>query len=499
MMSRLSVWIVIVMVLGTLPFDAFSRATECPGLHADLNRVDFSHAECRQIDLSDYVMSQPAVWLQFSFSELPVNSTIDSPLGLFISGNLNLDAYLNNQYIGSKGRPSPAAAEASVGPFDWVGFLDGRFLNEINNTLTLFVSSHANMIPGESHFNRFYVGEYDSTTRAYKNHYAVSLVPLGAMLIVLAYVLRHRQLQAASPLSTLPLILLVIAIVQLLLEVSRGFYSYPYPLHLPRLFSIAACALLFGQCMLWYALTGFSKRLKGLLVAACALSALLAQYVTPDYDDKAIVAIQLPAFAGFVLLGMVLTRKYRGFFWFRVTFIAMYLCTLILTLASPADFLDTYFYYVSVISLVLLTNLESDARQPSHAKPTERQPESDKTEHQQVPTAALKEQDTIKIKSAGTVHLIPIRSVMFCKGAGDYVELVCKEKTLLYSGTLAQLQKSLPHGFLKVHRSFLVNTHYIQGIKRNPSGNGELQLTNDERVPVSRALFADIKMAVLAL
>ena len=104
---------------------------------------------------------------------------------------------------------------------------------------------------------------------------------------------------------------------------------------------------------------------------------------------------------------------------------------------------------------------------------------------------------TVKVKSAGKVTMLPISRILYCKGAGDYVELISEDTTMLHSGSLAQLQKQLPSGFLKVHRSYLVNAQFIVGITRLPSGNGELLLSNQAKVPVSRALFAETKTAVL--
>ena len=40
-----------------------SQNIECPAIQEDISNVEFSLSTCREINLSDYVMSGPAVWL----------------------------------------------------------------------------------------------------------------------------------------------------------------------------------------------------------------------------------------------------------------------------------------------------------------------------------------------------------------------------------------------------------------------------------------------------
>jgi DNA-binding LytR/AlgR family response regulator len=90
---------------------------------------------------------------------------------------------------------------------------------------------------------------------------------------------------------------------------------------------------------------------------------------------------------------------------------------------------------------------------------------------------------------------------LYCKGAGDYVEVVKTNETILHSGSLNALLNSLPESFIKVHRSYVVNAKYIAQLTRLPSGTGEITLShmlkqNVEKIPVSRRLLPALKTSL---
>jgi DNA-binding LytR/AlgR family response regulator len=114
----------------------------------------------------------------------------------------------------------------------------------------------------------------------------------------------------------------------------------------------------------------------------------------------------------------------------------------------------------------------------------------------------LKEQEdanhSIAIKEAGKMTMLKIHNILFCKGAGDYVEVYLNDTNVLHSGSLNSIASELPSYFIKVHRSYLVNAKHIVLMRRLPAGTGEIELSNGLVVPVSRRLLPKLKETLAA-
>jgi hypothetical protein len=77
--------------------------------------------------------------------------------------------------------------------------------------------------------------------------------------------------------------------------------------------------------------------------------------------------------------------------------------------------------------------------------------------------------------------------IMFLRGADDYVEVTTVTSTHLLRATMAQLSARLGGAFLRVHRSWVVNSRHI--VRVEPAGNGRmlLQMDNGALITTSRA------------
>lgn len=77
--------------------------------------------------------------------------------------------------------------------------------------------------------------------------------------------------------------------------------------------------------------------------------------------------------------------------------------------------------------------------------------------------------------------------ILFLRGADDYVEATTLTGTHLLRASLTQLGERLGPAFLRVHRSWLVNSHHIACAE--PAGDGRmlLQMDNGMLITTSRA------------
>lgn len=81
-----------------------------------------------------------------------------------------------------------------------------------------------------------------------------------------------------------------------------------------------------------------------------------------------------------------------------------------------------------------------------------------------------------------------------------YIESLQKS-TWFYSGqeqfktaiTLKELQTKLPSNFLRIHRSFIINIHFIKRIKRDLTSNFVVILKDGKELPVSQSYLNNLR------
>lgn len=95
---------------------------------------------------------------------------------------------------------------------------------------------------------------------------------------------------------------------------------------------------------------------------------------------------------------------------------------------------------------------------------------------------------TLAVRSIGEVAFVKVSDIIWIKGAANYVELHCGNKTYLHRESMANLQKSLdPAQFVRVHRSALVNTSKVASLTSELGRYSLLHLSNGDEVRIGQA------------
>ena len=97
----------------------------------------------------------------------------------------------------------------------------------------------------------------------------------------------------------------------------------------------------------------------------------------------------------------------------------------------------------------------------------------------------------LSIKTGYKVSLVRIAEIVYIESVGEYVRLhLLDGSTVMTLFRLKNMEAALPEGtFMRVHRSFIVNLHYITG-----HGRGRVYIGEDEYLPVGenyRAAFQE--------
>lgn len=94
----------------------------------------------------------------------------------------------------------------------------------------------------------------------------------------------------------------------------------------------------------------------------------------------------------------------------------------------------------------------------------------------------------IVFKSRGRILFLPVSDLRWIGAEGNYVRLCTASETHLLRETMAHLQDRLdPRGFLRVHRSFIVNLKYVKEVRREANGDSVVILDNGQKVAMGRS------------
>jgi len=99
--------------------------------------------------------------------------------------------------------------------------------------------------------------------------------------------------------------------------------------------------------------------------------------------------------------------------------------------------------------------------------------------HADAPPTPRPGEDRIEIRDGGTAVFLPPSEILWVEAAGNYIEFHTPTRTHLVRGTLAAWDARLSgRGFVRVHRSRLVNRARVAAIK--PTASGDVEITLDD-------------------
>ena len=100
---------------------------------------------------------------------------------------------------------------------------------------------------------------------------------------------------------------------------------------------------------------------------------------------------------------------------------------------------------------------------------------------------------TLFIRRGTAWEVVPLDEIVYCEVLGRKIYLHRRDGSVLdYYGKLADLERRLGGGFFRCHRSYLVNLDHVRGC-----GGGQVRLSGEEAVPVSRLREGELTQALL--
>lgn len=507
-MSSLSrLLLVVVLGLSCLPLGSaaaqsmqwidMDTVTACPAQRGDTTPPDFSAPGCRTTGLGSVDPQHRSLWLKARIDLPPALLTASTPPGLFVSGKFASTAWVNERRIGGNGIPGSDADSETPGRMDAVIAIPPNTLQPGGNDIVLLVSGHAALLHLDTPVHALGIGTYADPADPILRAYWPSLVTFGIFLLGILY-FGVASLRGSDRKGALLLCLIsLFAAGQLLAEVSRGLFPYRYPFHDLRLLLIVACSLGFGLCLAAHVIRRFRMPRPWRAWFVVVLVTLAAVALTSAYDQKALFAMLCPVF----LCALATATWWRK----RTPGAALYCVALLLfgalSFVFGGMFLDAVFFFLVAGLLLFLfaqqaatLAREQQSRIALASRARQLEAALDQAEARAQPQAQA---HTIRIIDTGRIELVSSDKISHCSGAGDYVELHFVDGgTRLHGGSLNTLETELPPAFLRVHRSHIVNTAFVESLEREPSGVGQLRMTTGASVPVSRRIMPTVRKTI---
>jgi two-component system LytT family response regulator len=93
----------------------------------------------------------------------------------------------------------------------------------------------------------------------------------------------------------------------------------------------------------------------------------------------------------------------------------------------------------------------------------------------------------IALKDQGRVRLIDVAEVLYIESEGNYVLFHLKQGTLMIRDTMTRIEQRLkPHGFVRIHRSVIVNRDAVSEFHPWYTGEYVLKLRTGKEFTVTR-------------
>lgn len=95
--------------------------------------------------------------------------------------------------------------------------------------------------------------------------------------------------------------------------------------------------------------------------------------------------------------------------------------------------------------------------------------------------------DRMIIKESGRLFFLPVKDISWVSGQGNYVSIHYGKSSYLMRETLNHLEERLdPDLFMRIHRSTIVNVHFLKELLSTPQGNYRVILQDGTELILSR-------------
>jgi two-component system, LytTR family, response regulator len=214
------------------------------------------------------------------------------------------------------------------------------------------------------------------------------------------------------------------------------------------------------------------------VVGECATALETIELVRATHPELLFLDIHMPGMDGFDVMAALSSRSETPAP--RVIFTTAYD-----QYAVRAFEVNAVDYLLKPFTPERLRTAVQRVREQSRERQQETNPENGASQGQGIYT------NRIVFKSRGRILFLPVTDIRWIGAEGNYVRLCTATETYLLRETMVRLESRLdPRGFLRVHRSFIVNLKYVKEVRREGSGESVVVLDSGHKVALGRSYRA---------
>lgn len=412
------------------------------------------------------------LWLR-SVVRRPTGS---DPAALYIVGVASSEAWLNNQALGTNGRPGVSAATEAPGRYEVAFPIPERMWRPADNVVVIHMSSFHGTVRLDGPVAGIVVAPWPWPSRTVL--VAIAFIAAGALFAAaFGFGVIHSLRRTSSSLTLA--IMAGVSGLQAILESLRALVPYAYPVHGLRMIGIWALTTVFAVLLVSYVATRFWPRARRWLVGL-GIVAVCATWLATGFDLKTVLALMIGLGLSTAVAAFAVYRRLPGA---RPTLV--YLSAFMaIGLIFPTWLIDlSYFLFAAGLILPILmaevVRLGRDDRGREVAL-----------------TQAAARPNCLTVASSRGVERVPLDDIVAIVGADDYVELrLADGRRLLHAARLDRLDAELPTTFLRVHRSVIANFAHVRGFERD-GGRGRLLMAEGSPLPISRNRLPAVRDAL---
>jgi two-component system, LytTR family, response regulator LytT len=112
------------------------------------------------------------------------------------------------------------------------------------------------------------------------------------------------------------------------------------------------------------------------------------------------------------------------------------------------------------------------------------------------PAAAANGDEMVPVDAlrGGGTRLLARSSILYLQAHGDYVRVASTEGRYLVRARLSELEERWePHGFVRVHRGFVVNLRHAVEVRPRLNGTAVLEMAGGGEVPIARRQVGELR------
>ena len=456
---------------------------------------DFSNDGCARQRFWELDPQGSLLWVEMVFDGSEEMAATTEPIGLNFSGKASSAFWLNGRPLGTNGVPGDSAEQEVPGRMDAIFFVPPDLLKKGQNRLVVQMSAMNGSFRLSHPINGLTLRPYRSASEPFLL-FLPAILAFGLLVASVAYFSVSAWKDYDREGSTVLAVASLAASFQLAGETVRAIASYPYPYHEARLIFILLCASVLSLSLFAYVLlTLFPQRRRLRFAAVAAVMSIMAivGWWSAGFDWKTLAVLGVGAMASTLAASFSWRADLA-----RAICIGLVSSALVVTMMFVGiRFLDLHLYIALTVLFVWL--FVRQAQQVAIEQADRRRAVSRAHELAKALKAARaqSQRPMIEVSQANRVAYVDPADIQYFSGAGDYVEVHWGDGLNgLISETLAALDDRLPPGFIRTHRSYIVNAAHVGALERDASGTGSVVMRDGQTVPVSRRIMPEVRRAM---